>query len=142
VVGSLTLWWHEHNLKEQMIGRAECQRNVKDATDKAEKLADEHYAQKLKDMHDVLDNYAKDRDAATAAAADADERLRRYKDSLRARSVQGAPTAAGTPGPALVRFSIEDYSRFTDTAMSVAQNGVDDAIALKACKAALLEYAK
>jgi hypothetical protein len=137
VVGLSALWWHDHNLQEQAIGAARDAAKVQAAVIEGQKRDAARYAVQLKELNDAQAQNAKDSAAANAAIADAHRRLSDYENRLRASAVPKAPAAPADPGSQIVRFGIEDYSRFAETALSVAENGLSDALALKACKADL-----
>jgi hypothetical protein len=136
-LGLSAVWWHQHNLQEQAIGEARDAAKVQAAVIEGQKQEAAKYAVQLKELNDANAQNAKDRDAANAAIADAHRRLSDYENRLRASAVPGAPATPANTGAQVVRFGLEDYSRFAETAVSVAENGLADAIALKACKADL-----
>jgi hypothetical protein len=137
VVGLSALWWHDHNLHEQAIGEAHEAAKVQAAVIEGQKRDAAKYAVQLKELNDANAKNAKDNAAANAAIADAHKRLSDYENRLRASAVPEATAAPADTGAQVVRFGLEDYSRFAETAVSVAENGLSDAIALRTCKADL-----
>ena len=133
-IGAACLWWHEHNLKEQMVGRQDCEKGIADARTKADKDADARYSKLLKERDDAIDQYYKDKALLDIQHRRDEQQLHDYEDRLRASAVQRPPSAPGHPGPQVVGFTIESFEGFTRTCTDVAKDAQDDALALKMCK--------